>query len=67
MRWHSKGASSSSANIVEEIIRLIAPNERAAFADMLQHELRGRELTADELRRIAECAWHQLLKRGWPT
>ena len=44
-----------------------APNERAAFVDMLQHELRGRELTADELRRIAERAWHQFLKRGWPT
>jgi hypothetical protein len=43
--------------------------ERAcSFADMLQHELRGRELPADaNLRRIAERAWHQFLKRGWPT
>ena len=68
MRWHTSSASSSGANIIEDIIRLIAPNERAAFADMLRHELRGRELPADaNLRRIAERAWHQFLKRGWPT
>jgi len=67
MRWHTSSASSSSANIVEDIIRLIAPSERAAFADMLQHDLRGRELPADELRRIAERSWRQFLKHGWPT
>jgi len=31
---------------------------------MLGHELRRRELTDHELRRIAERAWHQFLKRG---
>ena len=67
MRWHTSSASSSSANIVEDIIRLIALNEGAAFREMLAHELRGRELPADELRRIAERAWHQFLKRGWPA
>ena len=43
---------------------LIPPNERAAFRDMLGHELRGRELADHELRRIAERVWHQFLKGG---
>jgi hypothetical protein len=34
---------------------------------MLARELRGRELPDHELRRIAERAWHQFLKRGWRT
>ena len=67
MRWHTSSASSSSANIVEDIIRLIATNERAAFGEMLAHELRGRELPDHEMRRVAERAWHQFLKHGWPT
>jgi hypothetical protein len=64
MRWHTSSASSSSAGIVADIVRLIPPNERAAFRDMLGHELRGRELADRELRRIAERAWHQFLKGG---
>jgi len=64
MRWHTSSASSSSAGIVADIFRLIPPNQRAAFRDMLGHELRGRELADHELRRIAERAWHQLLKGG---
>ena len=63
MRWHTSSASSSSANIVEDIIRLIAPPDRDAFNDMLKYELQGRgELPADEVRRIAERTWHQSLK-----
>ena len=67
MRWRTSSASSSSANIVEDIIRLIAPSERAAFADMLKYELQGRgELPAEEMRRIAVDTWRQFLKHGWP-
>jgi hypothetical protein len=66
MRWHTSSASSSIANIVGDIIRLIAPNGRAAFRDMLYHELRGRELHDHEMRRVAERAWHRFLKDGWP-
>jgi hypothetical protein len=64
MRWHTSSASSSSAGIVADIFRLIPPNERAAFRDMLDYEWRGRELSDHELRRIAERAWHQFLKHG---
>ena len=66
MRWHTSSASSSSANIVEDIIRLIAPNERAAFGEMLAHELRGRELPDHEMRRVVVNTWHAFLKYGWP-
>jgi hypothetical protein len=45
---------------------LIPPNERAAFREMLEHELRGRELPDGELRRVAEGAWHNFLRCGWP-
>jgi len=68
MRWHTSSASSSSANIVEDIIRLIAPPAREAFNQLLEYELRGRgELPAEELRRIAVDTWRQFLKHGWPT
>jgi hypothetical protein len=67
MRWHTTSASSSSAIIIEDIIRLIAPSDRLGFHAMLEHELRGRELPADEVRRIAVDTWRQFLKYGWPT
>jgi len=63
----STTASSSSAGNIEDIIRLIAPPDREAFADMLQYELRGRgELPADEVRRVAVDTWRMFLKHGWP-
>jgi hypothetical protein len=35
MRWHTRGASSlSSAGSLEDIFRLIPPNERAAFGEI---------------------------------
>jgi hypothetical protein len=51
MGWHTSSASSSSPGIVADIFRLMLPHERAAFHEMLQHELRGRELPDDEMRR----------------
>ena len=39
--------------------------ERAAFLEMRAHELRGRELTAGELRRVAERAWRTFLEHRW--
>jgi hypothetical protein len=57
-------SASSSANVIEDIIRLIPQHERAAFLDMLQHETRG--LPDRELRRVAERTWHRFLKYGWP-
>ena len=66
MRWHTSSASSSSADIVADLFRLIPPNERTAFREMLEHELRGRELPGGELRRVAERAWHRFLRYGWP-
>jgi hypothetical protein len=41
--------------------------DHAAYNEMLQHEVRGRELPADEMRRVAERTWHSFLKHGWPT
>ena len=52
-------------NQVEDILRLIPPNERAAFLEMLTHELRGRELNDGELRRAAEQTWRKFLQHGW--
>jgi hypothetical protein len=67
MRWHTRGASSlSSGGSLEDIFRLIPPNERAAFGEVLAHELRGRELSDHEMRRVAERTWHKFLKDGWP-
>jgi len=59
-------SASSSANIIADIIRLIPSTERAAFRDMLQHELRGRELPDGELRRVAVNTWRNFLRYGWP-
>jgi hypothetical protein len=47
-------------------MRLIAPEDRAAFRKMLQMEMQGRELPNDELRQVAERTWHKFLKFGWP-
>jgi hypothetical protein len=67
MKWHTSSASSSSAEIVADIVRLIAPSDRPSFNEMLEHALRGREeLPADELRHIAERAWRRFLRYGWP-
>jgi hypothetical protein len=50
---------------VKDITRLIASEEeRRAFLDMLAHELRGREFTGTELRRVAERIWRKFLQRG---
>jgi len=59
-------SASSSGRGVEDLFRLIPPFERAAFRDMLDHELRGRELPPDEVRHVAERCWRQFLKDGWP-
>jgi hypothetical protein len=60
-------ASSSSAGSLEDIFRLIPAHERAAFHEMLDFELRGRELSDDEMRRrVAENTWRKFLKDGWP-
>ena len=69
MRWHSSSASSSSGGIADDIFRLIPSNMRPAFREMLEIELRGRELIAHEKRRAAEriFIWHKLLKHGWPA
>jgi hypothetical protein len=51
----------------KELTRLIAPGERTAFREMLQHELRGRrELPGHEMRRVAEQTWRNFCKHGWP-
>lgn len=52
-------------NQVQDIVRLIPADERAAFLEMLAHELRGRERTNGELRRLAEHAWRKFLQHGW--
>jgi hypothetical protein len=62
----TSSASSSSAGSLEDIFRLIPAHERAAFREMLDHELRGRELPDDEMRRVAENTWRKFLKDGWP-
>jgi hypothetical protein len=67
MRWHTSSASSSSAGIADDIFRLIPPNERAAFREMLEFEFHGRELSHNEKRRAAERIWHKFLKYGWPA
>jgi hypothetical protein len=65
---NASSASSSSANVTEDIVRLIAPPDRAGFHEMLAHELRGfREHLSDgELRRIAVNTSHAFCKNGWP-
>jgi hypothetical protein len=49
-----------------DLFRLVPPNERAAFREMLEHELRGHELPDGKLRRLAERAWHKFRYR-WPA
>ena len=61
------GLTDEQQNQVEDIVRLIPAAERAAFLEMLAHELRGRKLTAGELRRVAERAWRHFLRYGWPA
>ena len=59
------GLTDEQQNQVEDIVRLIPAAERVAFLEMLAHELRGRELTAGELRRVAERTWRAFLQHGW--
>jgi hypothetical protein len=62
----SSAASSSATAVLDDIIRLIAPDDRAAYRDMLAHKLHGRSLEPDELRRLAVTTWHAFCKHGWP-
>jgi hypothetical protein len=62
----STSASSSSADIAADLLRLIPPYEHEAFRVLLKMELNGRELPADEMRKAAVSAWHKLLKYGLP-
>jgi len=48
-------------NQLKDILRLIPPDEQAAFLDMLAHDLRGRDLDRGELRRVAEHTWRKFL------
>ena len=41
---------------------LVLPNERAAFGEMLAHELRGRD--DHEVRRVVVNTWHAFFKHG---
>ena len=68
--WRMDNATSnafSSAGLLADIFRLIPRSKRAAFCEMLVYELRGCVLSDQELRRVAERAWHRFLKHGWPT
>jgi hypothetical protein len=40
---------------------------RPAFRQMLEHELRGRDLPDSEFRQAAVRTWHKFLKYGWPA
>jgi hypothetical protein len=62
----SSTAASSSASFIEDIMRLVAPSDRVGFREMLQHELRNRELSEHELRRVAEDIWRKFTRYGWP-
>src|SRR5262249_862884 len=53
-------------NQLKDILRLIPPDEQAAFLDMLAPDLRGRDLDRGELRRVAEHTWRKFLQHGWP-
>jgi hypothetical protein len=61
-------SASSSASIIEDIMRLIPPDERAAFREVLRCELQQyrQPLPAAEMRRIAVHVWHRFCKHGWP-
>jgi hypothetical protein len=58
--------ASSSVDVAADIVRLIPPYEHEAFRVLLEVELNGRELPADEMRKAAVSAWHKLLKHGLP-
>ena len=60
------GLTDKQQNQIEDIVRLIPAEERSAFLEMLAHELRGRELTAGELRLVAERTWRTFLQHGSP-
>jgi len=66
MRWHTSSTSSLSANIADDIFRLIPSNERPAFREMLEIEFHDRELSDQEKRRVAERIWHRFLHYGSP-
>jgi hypothetical protein len=57
----TSSSTSSSASIIESIVRLLAPDDRAAYREMLQTKLRDRDLANDELRRVAESTWREFL------
>jgi hypothetical protein len=59
-------STASSSGIIADIIRLIPAHDRAAFAEMLQHEFRGRGLPDDEGRGVAVTTWCAFLKHGSP-
>jgi hypothetical protein len=66
--WRMDNATndaSSSVGFLVDIFRLIPPSARSAFADMLAHELRGRDLPDEAMRRVAVNIWHQFCKHGW--
>jgi hypothetical protein len=52
----NSSTTSSSADIAADIVRLIPPYEHEAFRVLLQVELNGRELLADEMRKAAVSA-----------
>ena len=60
------GLTDEQQNQLKDILRLIPPDEQAAFLDMLAHDLRGRDLDRGELRRVAEHTWRKFLQHGWP-
>ena len=60
-----EGKPSRADLVAADIVRLIAPSDREGFHAMLQHALRGRELDAVELRRVAESIWKQFCFHGW--
>jgi hypothetical protein len=62
----TSASSSSTDQRIADIERVIAPGDREAFQQMLKAAIRGRELPADELRRVAVTTWHQFTKHGWP-
>jgi hypothetical protein len=62
----STSSSSGATAVIADIMRVIAPGDREAFQQMLKAAIRGRELPADELRRVAVTTWHQFTKHGWP-
>jgi hypothetical protein len=60
----SSSTSSSSANVIEDIVRLIAPEDRPGFHEMLAHELRNFRESKLVLRRMADS---NALRTGKPA